>query len=128
MRLLPVLVTTACCLWSNAHADDPAAEIDYLLTAVGSSHCVFIRNGKRYSAADAEEHLRMKYSRGKRYAPTAEAFIERLASRSSMSTKPYSIDCPGEEGMPSGRWLAEKLAAYRKARSGGPRKPELWLP
>jgi hypothetical protein len=56
----------------------------------------------------------MKYRRGKRYAPTAEAFIERLASESSMSHKPYQIDCPDQAIVTSGEWLSRKLAEYRK--------------
>ncbi len=101
----------------GAHADEVPPEIEYLLTTVGSSDCVFIRNGKRHDAQDAEDHLRMKYRRGKRYAPTTEAFIERLASKSSMSKKLYQIDCPGEELMPSGDWLTQRLAEYRNQQS-----------
>ena len=94
-------------------ADEAATEINFLLAAIGQSKCVFIRNGKEYDAKDAEAHLRMKYSRGKRYAPTAEKFIERLASKSSMSRKPYYIECPGDEAMPTGDWLTGLLDDYR---------------
>ena len=94
-------------------AEEVPTEIDYLLTTVGGSGCVFIRNGKRHNAMDAEDHLRMKYRRGKRYAPTTEDFIERLASKSSMSKKLYQIDCPGEDPVPSGDWLTLRLAEFR---------------
>jgi len=114
MRLALVLSISAFYLASGAYAEETPAEIDYLLTTVGSSNCAFIRNGKRYNAADAEKHLRMKYQRGKRYAPTTEDFIEHLASKSSMSKKLYHIDCPGEEVMPSSEWFALRLAAYRE--------------
>ena len=96
-----------------AAADGTATEIEYLLSAVGDSSCTFIRNGKRHEAAAAEDHLRMKYRRGKRYAPTTELFIERLASASSMSKKPYMIECGDEEAMPTGDWLSARLAEYR---------------
>ncbi len=62
--------------------------------------------------------LRMKYQRGKRYASTAEDFIENLASKSSMSKKLYQIDCPGKEVMPSGEWFVLRLAAYRERQLG----------
>jgi len=114
MRLALVLSISAFYLASGAYAEETPAEIDYLLTTVGSSNCAFIRNGKRYNAADAEKHLRMKYQRGKRYAPTTEDFIEHLASKSSMSKKLYHIDCPGEEVTPSSEWFALRLAAYRE--------------
>jgi len=107
--IFPALLLVA----PGSYAEDVPTEIDYLLTTVGSSNCEFIRNGKRHSAENAEDHLRMKYRRGKRYAPTTEAFIERLASKSSMSKKLYEIDCPGEDVVPSGEWLSYRLAEYR---------------
>jgi hypothetical protein len=118
MRLALILSVSAFCLACSAHAEETPTEIDYLLRTVGSSNCAFIRNGKHYSATDAEKHLRMKYQRGKRYAPTTEDFIEHLASKSSMSKKLYHIDCPGEEAMPSGEWFALRLAAYREGQLG----------
>ena len=94
--------------------DNDEAEIDYLLRAVGNSDCTFIRNGKEHTAEEAEDHLRMKYRRGKRYAPTAETFIERLASKSSFSGSPYYIDCPNGDPMAAGEWLGSRLAGYRE--------------
>ena len=115
MRFLYISILLAFSLPGFAAADNADAEIEYLLNAVGDSGCTFIRNGKRHDAGNAEDHLRMKYRRGKRYATTAENFIERLASASSMSKKPYSIDC-GEQGpVSTGEWLTERLAEYRAA-------------
>jgi|GEM_PF-515690 len=96
-----------------ADADASSAEIEYLLTTMSASDCTFIRNGKEYDAADAESHLRMKYRRAKRYAPTTELFIERLASKSSMSGKPYYIECAGADRITSGEWLTALLMKYR---------------
>ena len=42
-----------------AFASNDADAIEHLLVSVGSSGCTFIRNGKEYSSADAEDHLRM---------------------------------------------------------------------
>lgn len=88
-------------------------EIEQLLVAVGESGCEFIRNGKRHSAIDAESHLRMKYKRGRRYARTAEQFIERLATASSLSKKPYQIDCGGDAPERTGDWLKDRLTGLR---------------
>jgi hypothetical protein len=94
-------------------ADDAVpAEIDYLLRSIGSSDCAFIRNGSRFDSRSAEDHLRMKYRRAKRYAQTSEKFIERLASNSYLSKKLYYIECEGEK-MPSGDWLMKRLGEYR---------------
>jgi len=113
MRLL-TLGLVLCLLPFIAGADDTAsAEIDFLLESIGSSNCTFIRNGKRYDSVAAEDHLRMKYRNGKRYAPTSEKFIARLASKSYLSKKPYFIECEGEEKMHSGDWLMERLGEYR---------------
>ena len=87
-------------------------EIEQLLIAIGESGCEFIRNGKRHSASDAESHLRMKYKRGRRYAKTAELFIERLATASSMTRRPYEIDCGGEPER-TGDWLKARLDGLR---------------
>ena len=113
MRVL-TFVLLLCLLPLSARADDAVpAEIDYLLRSVGSSSCVFLRNGARYNSRSAEAHLRMKYRRGKRHAPTSEEFIERLASSSYLSKKLYYIECEGEEKVPSGDWLVERLGEYR---------------
>ena len=90
-----------------------AAEIDYLLDYVSTSGCSFIRNGKAHEAADAADHLRLKYRRGKRYVNSAEQFIDRLASESSWTDKPYSVDCNGQTE-PSRDWLHRALTDYRQ--------------
>ena len=97
----------------SARADQAAVEIDYLLSTMGDSECTFVRNGKRHDAKEAEEHLRMKLRRGKRYAPTAELFIKHLASKSSMSKALYFIECSGNETVPTGDWLTDLLLQYR---------------
>ena len=108
------LVLLICLLSLSVNADDEVpAEIDYLLRSIGSSDCTFIRNGKRYDSDTAEEHLRIKYRNGKRYAPTAEKFSERLASKSYLSKRPYYIECNGEK-TPSADWLTKVLISYSK--------------
>ena len=92
---------------------DPQEEIDALLTAVGDSGCTFIRNGKFYGAEKAESHLRMNYKRGRRHATTAEDFIRRLASRSSVSGKDYLIQCDGAGTVTSESWFTERLRLQR---------------
>lgn len=97
-----------------AYAETMDEEIDYLLSAVGQGDCTFTRNGKSYPAADAQKHLQTKRKRGKRYFSSADEFIEKLASESSMSGKPYLIQCGEEAQQPSGEWFAALLAKYRQ--------------
>lgn len=98
-----------------AHAGEETAdaEIQYLLTYVADSGCNFVRNGDSHDSADAADHLRLKYNRGRRYANSAENFIDRLASQSSWSGKTYTVTC-GETTEPSGEWLHRALDAHRE--------------
>lgn len=96
-----------------ASTDPAEAEINYLLDAIGTSGCTFIRNGKEYPGGKAKDHLAMKYRRGKKYAGTAELFIKRLASESSWTGKPYQVKCPDEPTRNTGEWLTERLQAHR---------------
>lgn len=99
----------------NVRSDDNTArEIDYLLEFVAGSGCTFIRNGSDHDPVEAADHLRLKYQRGARYVNSAEQFIDRLASESSWSGKPYSVNCNGQTE-PSGQWLHRALAEYRGA-------------
>ena len=111
-----VLLCSVLLLSGPAQADQKAAaEIEHLIQSIAESGCTFVRNGKRHTPSAAESHLRMKLRRGKRYVSDAESFIERLASKSSMSKKPYFIECDGDEPVPSGEWLRQRLSEYRAA-------------
>ena len=113
-RLLLLLVLIAGFIARvNAEADADT-EIRALIKAVAESECEFNRNGSLHSAEAAAEHLELKYSRGKRYADSAEAFIERLASTSSWSGEPYQMICDGET-QPAGDWLTSTLTTIRSS-------------
>lgn len=114
--VLGLVIALGCGLARPGLADSDTqttAEIDYLLEFVATSGCNFIRNGSAHNPADAADHLRLKYSRGKRYVDNAEQFIDRLASESSWTGKPYSVECAGET-QPSKDWLYQALAEYRQ--------------
>ena len=98
----------------QAVSAEPSAEIEYLLHAIGQSNCVFTRNGKDHSATEAEDHLRMKYSRTKSRIKTAEAFIDRLASESSWTGKSYTMRCTNNQPESSQQWLYRALEQYRQ--------------
>jgi len=98
---------------SRAHAEtDAETEIRSLIQAVRDSGCEFDRNGTLYTAERAAEHLELKYARGERYAGSAEAFIERLATGSSWTGEPYWMICDGSK-IRSANWLVERLEASR---------------
>ena len=98
---------------SVAFAEVTDPEIEYLLTTIGSSQCIFNRNGKDHSSDAAEAHLRMKYGKARRHIADADDFIDRLASESSWTGVAYSIDCQGSEKQTSREWLTKRLSTYR---------------
>ena len=111
-RVLLTLILLAAPI-SRAHAEtDAEAEIRSLIQAVRDSGCEFDRNGTRYPAERAAEHLELKYSRGKRYADSAEAFIEHLATGSSWSGEPYWMICESDKTL-AAEWLGDKLEDSR---------------
>ena len=127
IRLLCVLgLTLGLSLMPAAHATPPEtaqAEIDYLLTYIEASGCKFYRNGTWYDAKRAQAHLRDKYEylAGKDRIYTAEDFIEKAATKSSLSGWPYQVRCGGIEAVPTNAWLREVLARHRclMSRSAG---------
>lgn len=95
------------------------AEVDALLTRLQSSGCEFNRNGSWYGGAEARAHLlkKLDYLEGKAMVATAEQFIERGASGSSMSGKPYLVRCAGKAPVESAQWLRAELQAVRATRA-----------
>ncbi len=98
-------------------AAQPAAqaEIGRLIDALGGSDCRFERNGKWYGGADAKAHLQRKYDwlRKRDLAVTPEQFIARAASSSSVSGRPYHVQCPGGAAWTSADWFKEQLQRLR---------------
>lgn len=114
IKVMRVFAMVALLMSTAARAVEPTvdSEIEQLLAWVAASGCGFERNGDRYTSKEAADHLSLKYRRGARYVSTTEDFIDRLASQSSWTGKPYHVICDGIE-MQSGPWLHRHLAALR---------------
>ena len=97
------------------------AEVDALLARLQASGCEFNRNGSWYAGADAKAHLlkKLDYLEGKDMVKTAEQFIERGASTSSTSGKPYLVRCAGKASVESAQWLKAELQQLRAASAPG---------
>ncbi len=93
-------------------------EIDFLLETVGNSGCIFTRNGKDHAAEAARDHLQMKRKTGARYFDSSEEYIEKLASKSFWSGKPYYIQCGSESRVTAGEWFTVLLEQYRQENQG----------
>ena len=105
-------------LLSGAGAQSPSVaqvETGYLVGLVEASGCTFIRNGMAYDAVRAAAHLREKSAMVAATGAigTTEAFIERVATRSSLTGRLYEVSCVGHERVATAGWLREALARYR---------------
>jgi hypothetical protein len=120
---LQVLVLTAALMAANAALGATTAtpaEIRQLIDAVASSGCEFERNDKRYPAPEAAKHLESKLETAAKswFAParekwTAEMFIGKIATGSSLSGDPYWIICKDQPRVHSDAWLTGKLKDLR---------------
>lgn len=86
------------------------ARITALLDAVVDSNVEFVREGSAYSGVEGRKHLERKLRYAGDRIQTAEEFIEGLASRSSITGRPYLVRLPGGAEMESGMWLRQRLA------------------
>jgi len=90
-------------------------DVKHLLEFIDHSGCSFFRNGSWSDAKTAEGHVHMKYDylalQGR--IVTAQDFIEKAASQSSLSGAPYQIRCGSNAPVLSRVWLSEELARYQ---------------
>lgn len=95
------------------------AEIDALLARLAASGCQFKRNGAWHTADAAQQHLRRKLDHlvDKGWVTSAEQFIERAATRSSVSGAAYEVRCGNLPPVASGLWLRSELERLRAVRT-----------
>jgi hypothetical protein len=103
-----------------AQAAPPATtqtEVRYLLGFVEGSGCEFYRNGSWFDSKKSRAHLQSKYDflAASNQIGTAEDFIDKAATKSSMSGQPYAVRCQDGVIIHSAEWLREALACYRKS-------------
>ena len=108
-------IAAVLCIAGSVAATEAPKEIDGLIQAIGRSGCQFERNSKWYDAVAAQAHLQRKYDwlRKRDAAGTAEQFIERAATRSSISGKPYHMRCGEQAPMPASEWFGRELRRQR---------------
>jgi len=119
--ITPLLTLALLALSGIASAQAPSAttarEIASLFAALEASGCEFNRNGAWYDASKASKHLQRKYDYlvKKHAVGSAETFIARAASESSMTGRAYQVRCPRKEAVESRAWFQNQLLEYRKA-------------
>lgn len=90
-------------------------EIEGLLSRLAASGCQFKRNGSWHTAVEARAHLlrKLDYLEHRGAVANAEQFIERAATKSSMSGKLYQVQCNNQAPVPSSQWLHTELRELR---------------
>ena len=85
--IFTLLLTPAIALALDRQAK---AEIDELISYVGTSGVRFIRNGTEHSGAEGAQHLRDKLAKAGNRVKTTEDFIPELPAR---VTSPENLTC-----------------------------------
>ena len=116
--LLALVLLASSATASAAPPPTVQREIAGLFATLEHSGCRFNRNGTWYDAAKARSHLQRKYDwllRRDAIGRT-EDFIDLAATKSSMSGRPYLVQCPGATATESGPWFRRALARLRAPR------------
>ena len=110
--MLIVLTLSVLCMPFAQATNNTEQEIQHLFEFISQSNCIFIRNNTEYPAKEARDHIQTKYDFAKRWVGSAEQFIDRIATKSSISGNRYQIRCQGKL-LYTDKWLKQELARYR---------------
>ena len=99
-----------------AQTDIEKKKIEFLLHEIEQlKGAKFWRNGSSYSPKQAADHLRMKLgSKAGSRVKTVRDFIEGIASKSSMSGKPYEIEFENGTKVQANTFLYKKLSEWKE--------------
>lgn len=92
-------------------------EVAELLARVEQSGCEFGRAGSWYTGLQARAHLQKKYDYllSRQELASTEDFVDKAATRSSMTGAAYTMRCAGASASPSAVWLVAELTRMRVA-------------
>ena len=115
-HLLPVLAALLALSPLAAFAAS-SPEIEALIVRVEHAQgVVFIRNGSEHSAAEAAAHMRRKLAAARGRIATAEQFIDRIGTPSSMTGIAYRVRFADGREIDSSAWLRQLLREMRAER------------
>lgn len=84
-------------------------QIDHLIAYVRDSKLTFLRNGAESGSDAAAQHIEEKYKHFKSEIVTARDFIDKAASRSMLSGKPYLVKFPDGSTKEVSEWLRAEV-------------------
>jgi hypothetical protein len=87
--------------------------ITRLIRTIEASDVTFIREGKEYDGAAAADHLRDKLEFARGRITTLDQFIDRIASRSSVTGEEYLVKRPDGKTVKARDWLRERADALK---------------
>ena len=101
-----------------ARAETPTnvqIEINLLLGYIEVSGCLFYRNGTWHDSRATQAYLRDKYNylMTENQIDSTEDFIEKVATESNFSGRPYQVRCNKDHTVTSNQWLRDELAGLR---------------
>ena len=116
--LLVALALAAPFAAQAAPAPKVAQEVNHLLGYIAKSGCSFYRNGAWIDASSAEAHARAKFDQLAQRGEIASVadFIEKAASKSSVTGLPYQVKCVGAPPTLTRNWLSEEQARHQTKR------------
>ncbi|CAM3073202.1 hypothetical protein SB6411_01480 [Klebsiella spallanzanii] len=92
--VMALLLTLPAFAKINAYQE---ARINAMLDALAQKKdLIFVRNGDAHTCEEAVSHLRLKLGNTRNRINTAEQFIDKVASSSSITGKPYIVRIPGK--------------------------------
>jgi hypothetical protein len=86
------------------------ARIESAIVRVEKSGLIFIRNGSEYPSAQGAKHLRDKLMLAGSSVKTFDEFVEKIASKSSITGRPYMVKFPDGRTEEVAKWLREPPA------------------
>jgi len=116
-KLISIILISAS-LWAQTPDNE---KIEYLLNKIKNSELIFIRNGEEHTAKEAYEHLNFKLNYVKKafffFGPEKDIpikdFVEKIASVSSSTDKPYYIRGKKLKKTPVKKWLYDQLKNFK---------------
>ncbi|MCA8941661.1 MAG: DUF5329 family protein [Planctomycetes bacterium] len=82
-----------------------STQIESMLERLAESRLTFVRNGEEFSGERAAAHLRAKLAVANPPVRTANEFLERIATRSASTGRPYTVKIGSDTSTPLARWL-----------------------
>ena len=98
-----------------AQTNIESKKIEFLLHEIAQlKGARFWRNGSSYQPRQAADHLRKKWEKAGTTVKTAKDFIDKIASKSSMSGKAYEIEFEDGTKTETKAFLFKKLGEWKE--------------